>query len=312
MRDMTTLEEVGLQEVSRKTHIEVKTLQYMVNKEFDKLSRINTLGFLKILSREFHLDLSGWQEEFEEYWKSTKGQEETKEPTFVLSSSKRSSKPMWLLILLLGGLGAGVWYFDAWGKIQTYLENQNTAKEAPIAFTVAPIVEETKESLELVQQVPAEALEENNQTQTLLVSPQGSEETSLHVNTVQEESAPEVAVQENLAQESNTQEPVQASSAQSATVNAKEGIILPNVNIWVGVVYLDTKKRASHLSQDPITLDFSREQIITTGHGNFTFINGEERHEYTAQLPKRFHVKDGTLREITQQEFVALNGGSNW
>jgi hypothetical protein len=54
--DIRVLEKIGLQEVCKRTHIEVKQLEYMINNQYEKLNKINTLGFVKILSREYKLD----------------------------------------------------------------------------------------------------------------------------------------------------------------------------------------------------------------------------------------------------------------
>jgi len=289
MRDMTTLEEIGLQEVSRKTHIEMKTLQYMVNKEFDKLSRVNTLGFLKILSREFHLDVQEWQREFEAYWKETKEEDDSKESTFVLNAPPSPFRPLrWVVVVALI-LGVGLWYGDAWNHVRVYFEKESEPVVVPLVL--APAVEEAKESLEAIEKLPEQEV--------------GLVESGVAVDTNQtlEQEAP-------VATAEASEEPlVQTAPLQQAPKQAR---IEPNVNIWVGIVYLDTKRRASHLTSSPIDLDLSREQIITTGHGNFSLTEGEERHAYVSQMPKRFHVKEGVIREISQQEFVTLNGGSAW
>ena len=66
--DIKVLEKIGLQEVCKKTHIEVKQLEFMINRQYDKLNKINTIGFVKILSREYKLDLTDWLEGFYDYW----------------------------------------------------------------------------------------------------------------------------------------------------------------------------------------------------------------------------------------------------
>ncbi len=76
-KDIKGLEKIGLQEVCKKTHIEVKQLQYILNNEYEKLNKINTLGFVKILSREYKLDFSEWLEGFYDHWAEHKSDEET-------------------------------------------------------------------------------------------------------------------------------------------------------------------------------------------------------------------------------------------
>ena len=244
----------------------------------------------------FRSDLTQWQEEFEEYWKSTKDQDDSKDPVFMINTPNSPLKPLRFVLFFVALVAVALWYFDAWEKARVYLE-RDKEQEAPIAFTVAPVIEEAKESLALVQQAPMEEVGAIEQD----ASPSAETPPSLEVPAVEAPEATEAVVQEVLTQEDP-----------ATTVHVQEGTIVPNVNIWVGIVYLDTMKRASHLTSNAITLDFSREQIITTGHGNFTLVEGEERHAYTSQLPKRFHIKDNVLREISYQEFVTLNKGAAW
>ncbi|MDR3346972.1 MAG: hypothetical protein LBS73_07335 [Campylobacteraceae bacterium] len=65
-----TLEEIGLKEVSRKTYIELSYIKLMAEKNFSKLQRIKTLGFVKIIQRECGVDMSEWVAEFEAYLNS--------------------------------------------------------------------------------------------------------------------------------------------------------------------------------------------------------------------------------------------------
>ena len=109
-RDIKGLEKIGLQEVCKKTHIEVKQLEYMINNEFDKLNKINTLGFVKILSREYKLDLTDWLEGFYDYWADNKAEEENKKnKIFIRANSDKSYKKLawfFLLVMLISGLFA--------------------------------------------------------------------------------------------------------------------------------------------------------------------------------------------------------------
>jgi len=92
-KDIRVLEKVGLQEVCKQTHIEVKQLEYMVNNQYDKLNQVNTLGFVKILSREYKLDLTDWLEGFYDYWAEHSVEEDShKDRIFIRAKSDRASK----------------------------------------------------------------------------------------------------------------------------------------------------------------------------------------------------------------------------
>ena len=93
---------------------------------------------------------------------------------------------------------------------------------------------------------------------------------------------------------------------------SQEAVITPNSKLWIGIIYLDTKKRRSFLGEGNFSIDISREQIITTGHGSFNLsVNGKIR-EFNRQAPMRFLVKDLNLTEIDWSKFKELNEGKSW
>jgi len=332
MSDIRVLEEIGLQEVSRQTHIEIKTLQYMLDKEFDKLGRINTIGFIKIISREYHLDLSEWQEEFEAYWEEKSVQTPSKaEAAFAVNASsvpKRSIfKTKLFLFILIFLIAFGVHYFGIWEKFQPVVvdkisqwtqseESRSAEPQESVSYITPSVVNEAQKILEEepVLEVNESALlggmdfvEESNGTKSDLADEPTEQEPQTQEA---QEALTQEANPEPKAQEESTLDNV--ASSQAKTLSNPEGMILPNVNIWVGVIYLDNKKRDSHLTNQPIKLNLQREQIITTGHGNFTLdINGEKR-PFKEELPKRFHWDGKEMKSIDYDEFVILNGGTSW
>jgi len=100
MDNIKKLKEIGLKKVSDETHIEQKYLQYMVDCDFEKLNRINTLGFVKILSRAYEVDLSAWSEAFEEYWAQTHKDDEDK-GLFIVVDDKKQSRKLLIFILIV-------------------------------------------------------------------------------------------------------------------------------------------------------------------------------------------------------------------
>ena len=104
--DIRVLEKIGLQEVCKKTHIEVKQLEFMINNEYEKLNRINTLGFVKILSREYKLDLSEWLEAYQIYLANNKEHEETSTKIFVRAETEKNYRGIFaffFFVLFIGG-----------------------------------------------------------------------------------------------------------------------------------------------------------------------------------------------------------------
>ena len=67
MNELENLKEIGIKEISRKTHIEPTFLQYIFDKNFEKLSRLNMRGYAKILQREYGVDLSELLAEYDAF-----------------------------------------------------------------------------------------------------------------------------------------------------------------------------------------------------------------------------------------------------
>jgi len=333
MSDIHVLKEIGLQEVSKRTHIEVKTLQYMLDKEFDKLGRINTLGFVKIISREYHLDLSAWQEEFEAYWSEKSGQMPSKtEAVFAVnapSGSKRSIfKSKIFLLTVVIAIAFGVRYFDLWEKAQPLVSekiaqwNQSEEIEPPatqeeeVSYTTPSVVNEAQkileeETFEVNESLVTQELNSTQEENLTQIAPMEKEDNQTQIT---QELIPDATIETEQVQELEP-EPKEVPTEQAEPeMDNKEysGAIKPNVNIWVGVVYLDNKKRASYLTDENIKLDLSREQIITTGHGNFTLEVNDNEDPFEEELPKRFHWDGKEMKVISYDQFVELNGGSSW
>ena len=84
------------------------------------------------------------------------------------------------------------------------------------------------------------------------------------------------------------------------------------MRLWIGRIYLDDKKKEVFIGEGNFSVDLSRDQIITTGHGNFVLnIHGEKR-EFAKQRPVSFLVQDMNMTEISQSRFKELNEGKAW
>ena len=89
-------------------------------------------------------------------------------------------------------------------------------------------------------------------------------------------------------------------------------ILTPTSKLWTGIIFLDDGTRESYLSEDNITINLSRDQIITNGHGGLMLTTKNGQKVYNRQLPIRFIIKDGNISEITGEKFKELNKGKLW
>lgn len=293
MDNINILEELGLQEVSRRTHIEVKFLQYMINKDFDKLNRINTLGFAKILKREYEIDLSSWLEEFEAYWKENRQEGAADNSTANLIAQENSNKKrskIWILLLLILLLIAGaIWYLN---QSKYFSEPQTQEVQLSQIQPKEPQKNELEEPIENVDDVKIidiNSSEDANQVANIDKSENNT--TTLDTN------------------ESNQTETIVKEEAK--TVN--EAYIQPKKRIWVGIVDLESRKKSQYTTSKPITINLNKPQIIITGHASFDLIYEDGKEEpLTDRRTMYYYVDGGTITNINKKEFISYNGGKSW
>lgn len=101
--DFEKLKEVGAQKIYEKTHIARKNVEYILSKSFDKIPKIQFRGFISILEREYHLDLSGLLAEFEA---QSTPENDPLEPIVEEQESQKNYKVLLvaaLVIIFVGG-----------------------------------------------------------------------------------------------------------------------------------------------------------------------------------------------------------------
>jgi hypothetical protein len=88
MRGFEELLNLDPVEVSQRTFISVDEFKAIVDKRFELFGKTKATGFIKILEREYDLDLSDWMEEFEAYKKESRDENEN---IFVVAPKENDS-----------------------------------------------------------------------------------------------------------------------------------------------------------------------------------------------------------------------------
>jgi len=330
MDDMTFFDKMDMKEVAKKTLINLKDLEYLKNEEFDKLSKTKGLGFIKILEREYKVDLSDKKEKFLKYLKE-EGKDTTKE--FFIAPPKPPVKTFSKLIalMLISLIGVGILYIlylnlgydtsssqTASGENQVIKEAQNISG---IEVNETNITEES--AVESIQSdsSPAESntssnttvLQEGNATTVndtnIKLSKDSKKENNVSVQTNEEKTVKKDSLQPQQQISSRDNADINESSA----ANLKYTLtIVPKSRIWVGVVDLKNHKKKSYLKDTNITIDKNDSYMVATGHGEFKLYFKGEVLEFNSKNPIRFLVKDGNLTQINKKEFIKLNRGKYW
>lgn len=96
MSDLKRLKEIGAAEIYKKTHISIEETNAILQKNFAYFNRTKALGFIKILEREYGVNLSSWVEEFEEYYQAN-----TQDSGIFVSAKEEEKSPIKLLLILI-------------------------------------------------------------------------------------------------------------------------------------------------------------------------------------------------------------------
>ncbi|MDD3592739.1 MAG: hypothetical protein PHO65_08860 [Sulfurovum sp.] len=104
------LEEHSLKNISKKTNISEENIEYLLEKNFDKIERVKAMGFISIIEREFDADLGVLKSEAQAYYAEQVPPEESIVMRGMLVEGKRR-KPKWFLFIVLVLLAYASWYF---------------------------------------------------------------------------------------------------------------------------------------------------------------------------------------------------------
>lgn len=312
MLNWKKIQELNLKEVAAKTQIELDFLEALVEKNFAVLSRFNVKGFVKILSREYELDFSDFNEEYEAYLNENNPTPQTKSkmitPKLDAYSQKSSNAwPFLIVLIVLVIIGSGIYYFDT---LKTFFKDEQNNTSA----TVIDIIGQAQENLKSlggnnVVVIDNNKAQETNQTESVLPSQ----------NISLQENDKNISIENNISEnnttlldeEKNTQ--IQEDTNTPKTDSLKEAHFKTSTKIWIGLIDLKSLKKTSFVKEKDFNISLDKDQLILTGAAALTMFDQENREQkFPAGISKRFLIKDGKITSISAAEFVKLNKGKEW
>ncbi|HEF1304418.1 TPA: hypothetical protein R8R15_001199, partial [Campylobacter jejuni] len=295
MLNWKKIQELNLKEVAAKTQIELDFLEALVEKNFAVLSRFNVKGFVKILSREYELDFSDFNEEYEVYLNENNPTPQTKSkmitPKLDAYSQKSSNAwPFLIVLIVLVIIGSGIYYFDT---LKTFFKDEQNNTSA----TVIDIIGQAQENLKSlsgnnVVVIDNNKAQETNQTESVLPSQ----------NTSLQENDKNISIENNISEnnttlldeEKNTQ--IQEDTNTLKTDSLKEAHFKTSTKIWIGLIDLKSLKKTSFVKEKDFNISLDKDQLILTGAAALTMFDQENKEQkFPAGISKRFLIKDGKI-----------------
>lgn len=300
MEDIEKLKNIGAREISKHTHIALNKIQNILECNYKDLKdSATTNGLLRILEREYQVDLKQWQEEYASFWENYDNKADEMGPLVnfkvthenIAPNASKKGAMMGAIIVVLLGVGFFA-YMNFYGN--TIIADSNTASNPE------------EKNMEL-QDTPKVA-EQNNET--LSETPESKD--------LQAQAEPALAQnEETLVQEQNAKEQ-NLQSAEDVTpkdevMRSENIVIVPNGDVWVGIVYLDNGRKNSFITAESFEIDLKRPQTIITGHGMLEMHIKGEKSTLNSANKMFFAVNEkGEFSQITQGQYNARTRGLGW
>ncbi|GAB6074530.1 hypothetical protein [Nautilia lithotrophica] len=233
-------EQYSIEIINKRTRISPISLRYIKNKEFEKIQRVKFLGFIRIIEKEFNVDLSELIEEYNQATNHTITSSSNINETKLQEPKKHNTLMLSILAVVLFSLGAYLLY-NKYNSLKS--SNINELNKT----TFIPTDENTTSQQPLQEQ-------DNNSKQINI------EKNTSFSNVSNIKSQP-------IAKEQTNNTP--------KTTIPKNIEIYPNEKVWFKAINLDNNKTLEYLTSNPKTL-IGPNWYVKFGHGNITINYGNQ------------------------------------
>ena len=311
MNELENLKEIGIKEISRKTHIEPTFLQYIFDKNFEKLSRLNMRGYAKILQREYGVDLSELLAEYDAFMQENTPDDSHKTkvspkiasytPDDITNQRQGGGSGFFFWIIILAIIAGGAYYFDAYKYVQNFIASLNEDNTS-VSYSQSSIVNEVKKNIidtnvTISQNTPKI---DANASSVKISAPAEQNVTVSPASVDQNALKPSMAAQPAPKIEQNVTKPL------------NEAVITPKQRVWIGIINLENGQKTSSDTSKSVNINLDQRQLVVCGNGNIELKIGDKVTKYNPSRPARFLVENGDMKFLTYDEFVEMNKGKSW
>lgn len=326
------LEDLDFKEVAERTRIEPEFFEALLAKDFKELSKFNVKGFFKILKREYDLDMDAFFAEYEAFFhKDEVKKEEKKEspkpqtPPPRNAESKivtnveqygKESSTWWLWALIVLVAGAIVYLVWAYDLFKAFVQESDTNVSVSMQQDIQEAqngVSENNGSFELNAEFSTD--EEAKADDNAINSAENLAAASKNEPASVADKGANEKIDEKPAEQKPTSQATQGLNAllNATPSNKKEAVFETSGKVWVGFIDLTTRANSSVVTDENFSVDLSKDQLLLIGGTALTLVNETgETQSFPSGSSKRFLVKDGKIKAISDKEFRSYNGGKDW
>lgn len=267
----------SLEEISKKTKISPISLRFIKNKEYEKIPRVKFLGFIKIIEREYKVDLSHLIEEYDTANNIPHKHHPSPKEELAKIPEIESDKKHYLIIVLATILLLIVGYL-----LWNYTKKPKEERVSNPA--IAHIETNTTEVNDSEKNESIKTSAEQN------ITPQNIQPQNVKLTEINTSIKPQPVVEdvsENLTKNTEVTD--------TKAVEKYEVTIIPRKKVWFRAINLDTNKTISTITSGVKTLPKGN-YYIKFGHGLIDIeYNGKTISPNTKQIV-RIELKNGEYK----------------
>lgn len=282
------LRSIGAQKIHEKTHISREHVQAVLHETFDGLNKIQFLGFISILEREYGVDLSDLRAKGLSHFDYV-----VEEPIHVNTKVFTKPRKRKYYTYFYITLAIFIFFIFSYYDLFPSFNNNNT----DIKHVDNQLIENVKKNIEPVLSESNDSDEESSSS---------TKNTSVTLSITPASTASEAKPEEEPSEQAKAETSLKA-------VQEKRSLkIIPRRKVWMGYIDIKADKKYQKSFKGEFDLDTSKDWLLLFGHGKLDIeVNGELRKFDTGQN-MRFKYIDGKLTKITIKEFKELNKDSQW
>ena len=272
------LKELGAQKIHENTHITKEHVQAILHNSFDGMNKIQFLGFVAILERDYNVDLSDLKIKGLEYFVNVSPEPEDSDTVFVEKS--KTNFTLYIVVILVIIVGGAFFILN-----KTFL-NEAQTKIEKIDDSVIENVQSNllQDSKKIIEENSSMKINKSV-TKTEKLKPQTIDKTD---------------IKEPITSKPDVLEP-----------NGSLKVI-PHTKLWMGYTDLKQNKKYQKLFTDELSLDSNTDWLLNLGHGNVSFELNGKRIDYNSIKNMKFLYKDGNLTQITYKKFTNIKTEHKW
>ncbi len=293
--DFEYLRELGIDKIHKKTNISKHQLKSILEEDFDHINKVQMFGFLSIIKREYHLDLTELKNDAKEHYSRDASDEDA--GVFVIASKNKQSSFLYILLILIVFVTVAFFTLDQPSK-NVVISSENK------------IIEEVKKNINLVKaekNEPKEPIVEKTVARKVLLEKKEELVQKKEVKKVELDFKVET-VKDQIVVEKKKEAVVKVSKSSEKQSFA----LLPKSKVWVGYINITKNKKYQKVVKEELIFDIKQEWLLILGHSNVNIDLDGKKVFYKNRKSLRLWYKNGKLKEVSLEEFKKINRGKKW